>query len=79
MFQAENNLCRNPKAGLCLACWRDEEGHCGWSRVSEGEREERRMGRGRGRLFRALWTSRGLGLFPGGRWEPWRTVGREGT
>lgn len=38
-------------------------GPCGWSRVSEGEREEMRAGRIRGRLCRALWTS-GTWVFP---------------
>lgn len=32
-------------------------GLCGWSRVSEGEREERRAGRRWGGLCRTLWST----------------------
>ena len=37
---------------------------CGWSRVSEGEREERRAGRRWGRLCRTLWSTGRTWVFP---------------
>lgn len=39
-------------------------GLCGWSRVSEGEREERRAGRRWGRLCRTLWSTGRTWVFP---------------
>ena len=41
-------------------------GLCGWTRVSEGEREEGRAGRQWGRLFRTLWSTWRTWVFPTG-------------